>query len=76
MPGTDVVRDYQVALSRHVSEHRRAITRLREAIARRERALVAQDEKVAAAQKVVDQSIAGMAHALGCRPPRVRDHLG
>jgi hypothetical protein len=60
-----VVRDYQRALARLVNDHERALTRLANAEGRREQAIAAHGEKVAAAKRGVDQTVATMAGELG-----------
>jgi hypothetical protein len=65
MTSKDTVRLYQSAIARHAADHSRAVARLRQAVARRAQLAAAQDEAVATAQHAVDQTVIGMAHALG-----------
>jgi len=65
MPSKDTVKSYQAALARYVADHDRAASRLEQAMSRRAEILAAQDEAVAAAREVVQQTVISMAHALG-----------
>jgi hypothetical protein len=64
-PSKDLVRSYQAAIARHVAEHSRAVGRYQQAIARQEQILAAQNEAASAARQAVDQTVIGMARALG-----------
>jgi hypothetical protein len=65
MPSKDLVRSYQAAIARHVAEHGRAVARYQNAMSRRDHVLACQEAAVSAAKHAVDQTVIGMADALG-----------
>lgn len=65
MTSKDTIRSYQHALADHVQQHRRATTRLEQAVVRRTEVAAAQDKVVAAAKSAVDRTVVDMARALG-----------
>jgi NADH dehydrogenase FAD-containing subunit len=64
-PSKDLVRSYQAAIARHVAEHSRAVGRYQQAVARQDQIVAAQNEALSAARQAVEQTVIGMAGALG-----------